>query len=174
MLPGRRDAPTMATDRGLQHVLHGGHGGCALTLLEAAAAVLGQGGREGHLQLAGSRADLDRKPGVAERPDHLAVAGQHHGGELVHTLSGRRLGKLGEQEGGYTPALPVICHGERDLRAPGAVREVLAVPHDLPVVRGHGEEAGAPARVGEPACHLADVRSGAEEAERSAPRRIAR
>ena len=150
-----------------QHALNGCHRGCALTLLEAAAAVLGQGRRERDLQLAGSRADFYGESRVAERPDHLAVAGHHHGGELAHTLSGRRLGKLGEQKGRYPAALPVICHGERDFGTAGAVWEILAVSDHLPVVRCHGEEARAPARFGEQACHLAEVRRGAEKTERA-------
>ena len=152
---------------GAQHVRHSGHGGRALALLEQATAGRGQAGREGDLELARLRANFNRESGLAKRPDHPAVAGQHRGGELAHILGGRSLGELGEQEGGYATALPVICHGERDLRAAGSVREVLAVSHHVPVIRGNGEKARAPTRFGEQARHLAEVRRAGEKTERA-------
>ena len=132
MLPGRRDAPTMATDRGRST--------CSTA---ATAAVRSRSSkrrrpssvsvcREGDLELAGSRADLDREPGVAERLNHLVVAGQHHGGELADALGGRRLRELGEQDGGDPASPPAVGDGERDLRALRAVRDVLAVADHQP------------------------------------------
>lgn len=48
-LPGRRDAPTTATDRGCSTCWTAATRGGALALLEAAPAVLGQGGGKGDL-----------------------------------------------------------------------------------------------------------------------------
>ena len=128
----------------------------------------GQAAREGDLGSARLRANFNRESGLAKRPDHPAVAGQHRGGELAHILGGRSLGELGEQEGGYATALPVICHGERDLRArrfrPGSTGRA---PHHVPVVRGNGEKARAPTRFGEQARHLAEVRRAGEKTERA-------
>ena len=165
MLPGRREAPTTADRLGPQNMLHGGHGRGAVALLEGAPAVLGQSSRKGDLELAGCRADLDGKTGVAERPDHLVVSGQHHRGEMADAFGRRRLRELREQQSGDPPTLPVVGDGEGDLRGPGAIRDVLPLADDQPVIGSNGEETRATTLVGEPARHPADIGGSAEESE---------
>ncbi len=59
---------------------------------------------------------------------------------MADALSRRRLRELGEQEGGDPATLPAFGDGERDLGAPRAVREVLAVADHQPVA-GQGVDA---------------------------------
>ena len=165
MLPGRRDAPTMATDPG-----------CS-TCSAATAAVSSRSSKRRRpssvrlvgkvtFELARLRANFDWESGVAESLDHLAVAGQHHGGEVAHIFSGRRLGELGEEE----VAIPRPCQSSATANATSAPPvpsgKYWPCPTTCPSC-GHGDEARALARVGEQVGHPAQVHGCAEETERA-------
>ena len=144
MLPGRRDAPTMATDRGRST--------CSTAATAAVRSRSSKRRRPSSVRVVGkvtssSPGRVRTSTGNPESrnvPIILRLLVSTTAVNWRDALGGRRLRELGEQERGDPAALPAICHGERDLRAVAAVRDVLAVSDHLPVVRGHGEEAVPP------------------------------
>jgi hypothetical protein len=105
--------------RGREHVPDGRHRGEAVALLEAGARGRAQLRRQLDYERLGLGVHLGREARIAQHAQHPVVAGMHQRGQRRDAGRLGELSQVRQQDRGDPLALPVVGHGEGELRALG-------------------------------------------------------